>query len=116
MAETYDSVLDRISAFNVATEALSKARAQQVTVSVPGRDGCSLRLARTADSYEIEVHGVPPEGAEALTGMGFAPRGDAFVREVRKSERSWSVASQIEDVLQDALALGLEGKILVETA
>jgi len=34
---------------------------------------------------------------------------------VRKSERSWAVASQLEDVLQEALGLGPDVAISVET-
>src|SRR5712692_5941937 len=103
MAESYDSVLDRIGAFNLATESLSKERAREVRVQVAGRPEFSLRLVKTAEHYALEVSGAPASAAEALQGMGFKPQGELFAREVRKSERSWNVASELEDILQDAL-------------
>jgi hypothetical protein len=115
MTETYDSVLDRIGAFNAATEKLAKRRAEAVTVSVTDRPDVQLRLAQSADHYAIEVHGAADEAAPALVEMGFAARGLTYAREVRKSERSWNVASQLEDVLQDALKLGAGVAISVET-
>lgn len=116
MAETYDSVLDRIGAFNAATEALAKRRASLVAVTVARTPAIQLRLAKTADNYDIEVAGAPAEAAEALAGMGFEPRGDGYTRAVRKSERSWAVASQLEDVLQEALGLGPDVAINVESS
>ena len=114
MAETYDSVLDRIGAFNVATEALAKGRAKEVLVDVGGHPNVRLRLVRTEDFYAVEVHGAAT--GTALTEMGFAVQGDAYTREVRKSERSWNVASQLEDVLQDVLALGPDVGISITTS
>jgi hypothetical protein len=54
----------------------------------------------------IEVSGGPAEAADALRGFGLSPEGEAYVRTVRKAERSWDVASQLEDILQEALGLG----------
>src|SRR5437016_5700718 len=99
MRETYDSVLDRIGAFNAATEKLSKGRLDVLEFEVGGRPELRLRLAKTADYYAIEVAGAPLAAAEALGSMRFAQQGDMYVREVRKSERSWNVASQLEDIL-----------------
>ncbi|MFI5266904.1 MAG: hypothetical protein ACHQ7M_05940 [Chloroflexota bacterium] len=115
MIETFDSVLDRIGAFNAATEKLAKRRASEITVTVAGRPEVRLRLAKTEDNYGIEVSGAPAEAAEVLKGMRFAPRGDIYAREVRKSERSWNVASQIEDLLQDVLGLGSNVAVTIET-
>jgi hypothetical protein len=95
-----------MGAFNGATEALSKGRAQEVTVEVQGRPELRLRLAKTAEHYAIEVSGAPAEAAEALRGLGLSAEGEAYVRAVRKAERSWDVASQLEDILQEALRLG----------
>lgn len=114
MAETFDSVLDRIGAFNAATEAMAKAGTSEVQVQIVGHDGVRLRLTRTEDNYAIEVHG--PVAEPALTSMGFKPQSGAYMREVRKSERSWNVASQLEDILQDALALGPAVSIEVHTS
>ena len=116
MAETYDSVLDRIGAFNAATEALAKSRASLVTVTVVRTPAIQLRLAKTADNYDVEVSGAPDSAVAALAEMGFEPRGEGYARAVRKSERSWAVASQLEDVLQDALSLGADVAISVETS
>ncbi|HEX6513511.1 MAG TPA: hypothetical protein VF157_14495 [Chloroflexota bacterium] len=113
MVESYDSVLDRIGAFNAATEGLSKNRLREVTVEVQARPELKLRLLKTAESYAIEVAGATADAAEPLAGMGFDRTGDVFSREVRKSERSWNVASQLEDVLQDALGLGSNVTITV---
>lgn len=116
MAETYDSVVDRIGAFNAATEALAKSRANMVTVAVTRDPTIQLRLAKTPDNYDVEISGAPSEAAPALTEMGFDLRGEIFARAVKKSERSWTVASQLEDVLQDALGLGADVPITVETS
>ena len=109
MAESYDSVLDRIGAFNAATETMSKGRAAEVVVAVSGRDDVRLSLTRTEDNYAIHVQG----GTESLAEMGFAQQGDVWTREVRKSERSWNVASEVEDVLQ-ALDLGSDVAVTVD--
>ena len=116
MTEMFDSVLNRIGAFNAATENLAKSRASEVTITVAGRSELWLRLAKTAEHYGIEVSGAPIEAAEVLEGMGFVPRGVVYAREVRKSERSWNVASQLEDVLQEALELGSDVAITIETS
>ena len=113
MVETYDSVLDRIGAFNAATEKLAKRRAGEVSITAAG---IRLRLAQTADNYCIEITGSPAEAAAALASMGFEARGEVYARDVRKIERSWNVASQLEDVLQEALSLGPEVSISLETA
>lgn len=115
MAENYDSVIDRISAFNVATEAMARSRAQSVSVAPSGRPDCLLRLVKTDEHYAIEVQGAPDSADKAMAELGFSRRGDTYVRNVRKSERSWAVASQLEDVLQDALGLGADVAITVET-
>jgi hypothetical protein len=115
MTETFDSVLDRIGAFNAATEKLAKRRADQVTVTVAGRPEVRLRLAKTEDNYGIELSGVPAEAAAALKALRFSPQGEAYAREVRKSERSWNVASQLEDLLQDVLGLGSDVTITIDT-
>jgi hypothetical protein len=114
MVETYDSVLDRIGAFNAATEKLAKARVSEVLFEMAGRPELRLRLSRREDSYAIELAGAPDSAAEALRGMGFEPGGSGCSRQVRKSERSWNVASQLEDILQEALALGSDVAISVE--
>jgi hypothetical protein len=106
MAETFDSVMDRIGAFNAATEAMSKGRAREILVEAA--PDVRIRLVRTDDNYAIEVQPLNP----ALAGMGFSASG---TREVRKSERSWNVASQLEDILQDVLQLGSDVRISVET-
>ena len=116
MTETFDSVLDRIGAFNAATEKLAKSRASEIVVTAPARTEVRLRLAKTADNYGIELSGMPASAAEVLEGMGYKVRGEVYAREVRKSERSWNVASQLEDVLQEALGLGAGAAITVETA
>ncbi|HLG72094.1 MAG TPA: hypothetical protein VK009_16870 [Chloroflexota bacterium] len=113
MPETYDSVVDRIGAFNAATEAMSKGRAKEVLVEIAGQPHLRLRLVRTEDNYAIEVHGAAV--SPALAEMGFAQQGEDFGREVRKSERSWNVASQLEDVLQDALNLGPDVAVSITT-
>jgi hypothetical protein len=115
VAETYDSVIDRIGAFNLATEALAKGRAQSVVISVVGRTGCAIRLVKSEENYAIEVKGVPDSADGAIAEMGFRREGESHLRTVRKSERSWAVASQLEDVLQDALGLGGSVAISVET-
>lgn len=117
MAETYDSVMDRIGAFNLATESLSKGRFSEVGIDVAGRPECRLRLAKTEVSYAIELTAasVPAAGEEALAGFGFKRREDVFSREVRKSERSWNVASQIEDILVEVLGLPSGVTVTVET-
>ena len=115
MTEMFDSVLDRIGAFNAATEKLAKSRASEVTITVAGRSEPRLRLAKTAEHYGIEVSGAADAKA-VLEGMGFASRGEVCAREVRKSERSWNVASQLEDILQEALGLGLDVAITIETS
>jgi hypothetical protein len=111
MAETYDSVLDRIGAFNAATEGLSKGRLQELRVEV--NDDVGLRLAATSDGYNIDVLGAPDGAAEMLEGLGFRRSGEGWTRDVRKSERSWNVASQLEDVLQEALGLGPNGRVSI---
>ncbi len=105
MGETFDSVMDRIGAFNAATEAMSKARAREVLVEA---GTAQIRLVKTEDNYDIEV--TPPH--PALADLGF----DNGRREVRKSERSWNVASQLEDILQDVLELGMDIRITVSTS
>ena len=115
MAETYDSVVDRIGAFNAATESMSKARVREVRMDVRGHSGLRLRLAKSAENYAIEIHGAPASAAEALQGMGFAAQGEVFARQVRKPERSWDVASQLEDILSEALGLPPDVVISVET-
>jgi len=115
MTEMFDSVPDRIGAFNAATEKLAKSRASEVTITVAGRSELWLRLAKTAEHYGIEVSGAADAKA-VLEGMGFASRGEVYAREVRKSERSWNVASQLEDILQEALGLGLDVAITIETS
>ena len=115
MAETYDSVLDRIGAFNGATETMSKGRAHEMRFSIRGRKDVWLRLARTDTNYRIEV-AAGQANADGLTALGFAPQGDVYVREVSKAERSWDVASQLEDILQDVLDLGPGVVIVEETA
>ena len=116
MAETYDSVLDRIGAFNLATESIAKGRLARVEVSIGGQPGMGIRLVKSEDNYRIEVLGVPEGAAEAIRGMAFKPEGEAYVREVRKSERSWNVASQVEDLLQEALGLAADVAVTLETA
>lgn len=116
MAETYDSVLDRIGAFNLATESLAKGRVTNVEVTIAGRPELGLRLVKTAENYRIEVSGAAGEAAAALDGMHFKAEGGAYVREVRKSERSWNVASEVEDVLEEALGLPADTAISVESA
>ncbi len=105
MAETFDSVMDRIGAFNAATEGMSKGRAHEVVVEA---GTTHVRLVKTEDNYAIEV--TPPH--PGLADLGF----ENGRREVRKSERSWNVASQLEDILQDVLQLGADVSISVETA
>ncbi|HVA24933.1 MAG TPA: hypothetical protein VMW62_11135 [Chloroflexota bacterium] len=112
MIESFNSVLDRIGAFNAATEKLAKHRAREITMVV---NNVRLRLATTAENYGIEVTGAPAEAATALRTMGYAAQGNAFAREVRKSERSWNVASQLEDILQEVLGLGPDVAMTVET-
>ena len=116
MAETYDSVVDRIGAFNAATEGLSKGRLREITLQVSGRPEVQLRLAKTAENYAIEVRGGSGPTGEALAGMGFSLAGEVHVREVRKSERSWNVASELEDILQEALGLGSDVAVTVESS
>ncbi|MBV9120588.1 MAG: hypothetical protein JOZ39_07755 [Chloroflexi bacterium] len=114
MAETYDSVLDRMSAFNVVTERLSKGRAATVGVTIAGRPECWLRLTRTADSYRVEL---PAEGSDraAAEELKFKQAGESLVREIRKGERSWTVAGELEDMLHDVLGLPADVAISVET-
>ncbi|HLY66568.1 MAG TPA: hypothetical protein VKU60_13625 [Chloroflexota bacterium] len=112
MPDTYNSVVDRIGAFNAATESMSKSRGKEVRIVVAG--GCTLRLSRTAENYAIELSGAPAEAAAALQPFGFSWHGDLYMREVRKSERSWNVASLLEDVLQEGLQLASDVTITVE--
>ena len=114
MRETYDSVIDRIGAFNAATEKLSKGRVNELLFDVGGHPGLGLRLVKTAESYAIEVIGAPASARETLAGLRFVPQGEAYVREVRRSERSWNVASELEDILQDALSLGNDVAVSVD--
>ncbi|HEU0167767.1 MAG TPA: hypothetical protein VFS62_08310 [Chloroflexota bacterium] len=118
MAETYDSVLDRIGAFNAATEALSKGRAREIRCDVPSRPGSWLLLAKSEGNYCISLpaDAVLEVQVGALSTMGFRLQGDLFVREVRKVERSWTVASQLEDILADAMGLPSDVAIAVETS
>ena len=116
MPETYNSVLDRIGAFNAATEALSKSRLSEVRCDVPSRPGAWLLLAKSEDNYRVTLpaDGVLETQVGALTAMGYRLAGDVFAREVRKGERSWNVASQLEDILQDVLGLPSDVAISVE--
>lgn len=118
MAETYDSVLDRIGAFNAATEALAKGRSREVRCDVPSRPGAWLLLAKSEDNYRISLpaDAVLEAQVGALSTMGFRLQGDEFAREVRKSERSWTVASQLEDILADIMGLPTDVSISVETS
>ena len=118
MAETYNSVLDRIGAFNAATESLSKGRAQEVRCDVPSRPGSWLLLAKSEDNYRISLpaDAILETQVGALSAMGFRLQGDVFVREVRKAERSWTVASQLEDILADVMGLPADVAITVETS
>ena len=114
MAETYDSVVDRIGAFNLATERMSKARAASVQVTVAGREDCWLRLVRSQESYRVELPASCAVSEAVLAELRFAPVGQLFVREVRKAERSWTVAGELEDVLHDGLGLPADAAISVE--
>lgn len=113
MPETYNSVLDRIGAFNAATESMSKGRTQEIRISARG--SVTLRLLKTPENYSIEIAGAPAEGAEGLTNMEFKPQGESFVRAVSKAERSWAVASQLEDILQEVLQLAPDVTVSIET-
>jgi hypothetical protein len=113
MPETYNSVLDRMGAFNAATENMAKGRAKEIRISVRG--GGTLRLVKTPENYSIEIAGVPAEAAEALAGMGFEPLPEGYGRAVSKAERSWNVASQLEDLLQDVLQLAPDVSVTIDT-
>jgi len=114
MPETYNSVLDRIGAFNAATENMTKGRAREVRITA-AKTGCGLRLVKTPENYSIEVTGAPDSAAEDLAAFRLKPAAEAFARPISKAERSWDVASDIEDILQDGLKLGPDVSVTIET-
>ncbi|MHB8618283.1 MAG: hypothetical protein ACYDAG_01725 [Chloroflexota bacterium] len=118
MIETYDSVVDRMGAFNAATEKLSKGKLAELRCVVAGRPDAWLRLVRTADGYRFEVAAatVPESGKASLDELRFAPIGEVYARDVRKAERSWSIASQIEDILADVFGLPPDGQVEIDIA
>ncbi len=113
--QTYDSVTDRLGAFNEATEKMSKSRVTNVICVVTSQPGCELRLLKTDDYYRFEVAGaVPGAGEGALLEMKFAREGDIYARNVRRAERSWNVASQMEDILGDVFGLPPDTAVSVD--
>ncbi|GEM_PF-3077345 len=107
MPERFDSVLDRIGAFNLATERLSKGRGREMRCHAVERPSCWLRLTRTEDNYGIHVSAdaVLPDKQPELADLRFQRDGESFFRPVSKAERSWNVASQLEDLLTDVCGL-----------
>ena len=77
--------------------------------------GCALRLVKTPDHYSIEVSGAPETAAADLQALKLKPAAELFARPVGKAERSWDVASEIEDILQDGLKLGPDVTVTIET-
>ena len=113
MPETYDSVVDRIGAFNLLAERMSKGRLEAVMVEIADRPDCWLRLVRSAESYRVELPAQAAVSEEALAELRFVRSAELFVRDVRKSERSWTVAGELEDVLHDGLGLASDVGIAI---
>jgi len=114
MAEAYDSVIDRLGAFNAATEKMAKGKASRVECSATAPTACRLRLVKTEEHYAFEVDGdVPPGRDAALLELHFAPAGTGYRRDIRRAERSWNVANEMEDILADVFGLPPDTSVTV---